>query len=526
MRPPSRSRACPRQSARPPTSTRWGAIFYRLLTGRAPFQAATAFQTLEQVKTADPVPPSRLQPGLSRDAETICLKCLEKDPRRRYADAAALADDLNRFLAGRTILARPTSAVEHSWKWARRRPAVALLSAAVAAVTVLGFILVSWQWRRAENKAAAESAANERAQQARLVAFEKQAQLTLHQALALCDQGEVGRGLLWLARSLELATKARSEGLYRPIRINLADWARQLSRPRRLLPMRHSGPILGLAFCREGRVLVSVGKDGVARIWDVATGKELEPSLALERDPSVARLERVRFGPAESGLLGAVDHKGKATVLGFLNLRRPLASPAPCPRGRRIKDIVFPDPQSMVTCDNDGIVRWWDTTTHRRLGVEGSPEQGRRGNTMWALSADGRTLVAGGQDRRVLRWDVATRRPLGPELHLDTPVVVTAVTPDGRKVITGGRAGGLHIWNAETERGFDLPPQANRGDVLGGLAGRSCLCLQRLKAGSSVCGIPSLLGPTGQTSRLRKRRHRLLRSTLTAGSWRSGRTTE
>ena len=290
-----------------------GAIFYHMLTGRPPFQAATVLQTLEQVKTADPVPPSRLQPGLPRDVETICLKCLQKDPQRRYADAAALAEDLDRFLAGRAILARPTGAAERVWKWIRRRPAVALLSAAVVAVTVLGFILVSWQWRCAEAKAAAEAAANMRAQQASLVAFEKQAQLTFHQALALCNQGEVGRGLLWLARSLELATEARSEGLDRPIRINLADWASQLSRPRRLPPMRHSGPILGLAFRRGGRALVSVGKDGVARIWDTTAGNEVEPSLELQGDPSDARLQRAvrprRERPAGSGRSQWAGHR-------------------------------------------------------------------------------------------------------------------------------------------------------------------------------------------------------------------------
>ena len=129
-----------------------GAIFYHLLTGRPPFQAATVLGTLEQVKTAEPVPPSRLQPGLSRDAETICLKCLRKDPRQRYADAEDLAEDLERFLTGRAIQARPTGAAEHLHKWMRRRPAVALLSAAVVAVTVLGFTLVSWQWRRARSQ--------------------------------------------------------------------------------------------------------------------------------------------------------------------------------------------------------------------------------------------------------------------------------------------------------------------------------------------------------------------------------------
>ena len=106
-------------------------------------------------------------------------ECLHKDPLRRYASAADLAADLDGFLAGRTILARSTGAAERVWKWSRRRPAVALLSAAVVGVTVLGFALVSWQWRNAER--------------ARLDAIEKQAQLTSNQGLALCDQGELGR---------------------------------------------------------------------------------------------------------------------------------------------------------------------------------------------------------------------------------------------------------------------------------------------------------------------------------------------
>ena len=274
-----------------------GAIFYHLLTGRPPFQAASAFQTLEQVKSADPVPPSRLQPGLPRDAETIALKCLEKDPHRRYAGAADLAEDLERFLAGRPILARPTRAAERLWKWARRRPAVALLSAAVATVTLLGFTLVTWQWRRAEAKAAAEADANHRARRALVFASEGEARLTLHQGLALCDQGEVARGLSWLVRGLEVAERAGSADLERPIRINLADWGGQFSRPLPLPPMRHAAPILAFAFRLRGRALVSVGGDAVARSWDTATGVEIAPPLVLCDEPAGARLERARFVP-------------------------------------------------------------------------------------------------------------------------------------------------------------------------------------------------------------------------------------
>ena len=150
-----------------------------MLTGRPPFQSASMLETLEQVRSQEPVPPRRLRPSVPDDLQTICLKCLQKDPRRRYASAAALAEDLDRFLARRPILARPATLLEQAWKRARRRPTEAVLVSAIAATAVLGFTLVLWQWRRAETKAAAEAAANARAQQARRLSLEQQAELAL-----------------------------------------------------------------------------------------------------------------------------------------------------------------------------------------------------------------------------------------------------------------------------------------------------------------------------------------------------------
>ena len=109
-----------------------GAILYELLTGRPPFQGASVLDTLDQVRQKEPVPPSQLQTKVPRDLETICLKCLEKDPSRRYPDVTALAEDLRRYQAGEPIVARPVSEAERIWRWCLRNQAVASLIATAA----------------------------------------------------------------------------------------------------------------------------------------------------------------------------------------------------------------------------------------------------------------------------------------------------------------------------------------------------------------------------------------------------------
>src|SRR5262249_20791129 len=98
-----------------------GALLYEMLTGQPPLRGDTDWDTLQQIVSAEPVPPRRLRPELARDLETVCLKCLEKEPARRYASAEALANDLRRFLRGEPVQARPARWSERVWKWARRR---------------------------------------------------------------------------------------------------------------------------------------------------------------------------------------------------------------------------------------------------------------------------------------------------------------------------------------------------------------------------------------------------------------------
>jgi tetratricopeptide (TPR) repeat protein/tRNA A-37 threonylcarbamoyl transferase component Bud32 len=126
-----------------------GAILYAALTGRAPFAGDSVMNTLDQVRNSPPLVPTRLNPNLPRDLEVICLKCLEKDPRHRYASAQELADDLNRWLRGEPIAARPVGSLVRVKMWAKRKPAMAGLSAALILASIAGVVGVTLQWREA-----------------------------------------------------------------------------------------------------------------------------------------------------------------------------------------------------------------------------------------------------------------------------------------------------------------------------------------------------------------------------------------
>jgi serine/threonine protein kinase len=250
-----------------------GAILYQMLTGRPPFTGATPLETLDQVRFSEPVPPSRLRPKLPHDLETICLTCLHKEPGRRYKTAAALADDLDRFLQGQTIRARPVRALEKAAKWCRRRPALASMIAFVILLATASLITVTALWQSEANARGAEAKARADESAERQKVEARSAELLISNAR-----------YAWTTDDVETARKALAEcpDIYRT-----AEWAqlnRACSASRILAP---PAPLTmdALSFSRDGTHLAGGYSSGKIGVWEVATGRETVVASVLHRAP-------------------------------------------------------------------------------------------------------------------------------------------------------------------------------------------------------------------------------------------------
>jgi WD40 repeat protein len=385
-----------------------GAILYSLVTGRPPFQASSPLKTILETVAREPVPPNRVRPGIPFDLETICLRCLHKEPGRRYATAADLAEDLRRFLADEPIRARPVSRAERAWKWVRRNRAVSLASAGVL-LTLLAGTAVSTLFALSTRREADRAAANEALaiQRTSEVAAERDSvraaeresrqrmiRLNIMNGTLSLDAGEPAAALLWFHQAWEVARPDRdAEPSHRARLAGLLQ-----SMPDLVGACFHPCQVCDAAFSPDGTRILARSDGAAVYLWDYEHSRLAVPPLVHS---------------------GVVRHA-----------------------------CWSPDGSTVATASADGQAVVWDARTgaRRHTLAHGSPVN-------WVdYRPQGDRLVTAAEDGAVRLWDVATGQLLSAQLPPGPVVDQVAFSGDGSRLLTAGRDDAVRVWEVDPPR--------------------------------------------------------------------------
>jgi serine/threonine protein kinase/DNA-binding beta-propeller fold protein YncE len=409
-----------------------GLTLYELLTLRAAFGETDRARLMEILVAGRLEPPRQLNPSIPRDLETIVLKATARDPAHRYPSAAELAADLQRFVEDRPIRARRAGRAERLWRWGRRNPLLAGLTAAVAVLLLAlaaGAMLLALHFRAAARQEEhLKRDAEDKAEEGR----RRLVRLNVEKGVRLMTDGDLAGALVWFAEALKLdqGDLARE----RVHRLRLAAVLQQCPRPVRLWSC--GGRLAHAEFSRDGRYVVTVSDtgplntadrlppDSEVRIWDAVTGRPI--SSPLKQGGVV--MWRPVFSP-----------DGRRVAASYIKMRR-LAEGRIGPGG---SDVVV-----------------WDVATGKQMAAPWKHEGQVRG---LGFSADGRRLITGegrftpglalapGQgEGRVRVWDVATGKPLTGALQHPASVSDVALSPDGLRAVAGDMGGEVRIWEVAT----------------------------------------------------------------------------
>lgn len=414
-----------------------GAILYHLLTGRPPFAGECITATVRQVINDEPVSLHWLNRAVSRDLEVICLKCLEKEPGRRYASARELAQELGRFQNDEPIRARPVSAAEKFWRRCRRRPALAGVSGAALVFLMAGLIVSLWQWQRAENHARELSATVTR--------------LGLDQAEERLASGKTAEGLALLAGLLR-ANPANRVAAQRVVSV--------LQQRDFLLPLPASAATWHIrwlcGFAQHGNLLITTGADGKAlSLWDAAEG------FALKRTIPIGEPIRLTAFSRDGRLVAVATHERLLRVYDLVDGRL-IAGPHRLDGFAEQLQLNADATLAVVVTSRDDSLSSW--RSHQGVVIRLADGVRLHENVRFhyaTLSPDGRKIVTLNGHIAQVR-DASTWLSAGQPLVAGSWINAAEWSPDSTQIVTAGADFNATIWNAETgESVIRLPHAVN-----------------------------------------------------------------
>ncbi len=419
-----------------------GAILYELIAGRVPFEAASPLKVLQAVIEKAPQRPRSLDARIDRDLETICLKCLSKEPRLRYATAEHLALDLERWMRHEPVFARPLNVCEAARLHFRRHPLTAALSAAVLILIVagvLGMAISLGHVKEAKRQAESDRAlATQHAAQSR----DRFSRLCVEHANRLLDSGDSVKALPWLVEGLGLSSEDPAAERFQRIRLGFALNQYPQLREMRFLDARAAR----MDLSSDGRLLVAADRAGTVTLWAARSGHRMG-SLT-----HTTVVDLVMFSPDNQQFAVALGRQDAPGRLEIWNVGTPPQLQHTFDRSVAYGALCFSATSEALYCGlKEGGVECVDPRTGR---VIWSRKLHSDSVESLSISPDQRQIATGSWDESVGVWDASDARPIGALLPVGGYVRSVRFTPDGKRLVASSDDGVGRVFDTGSSHGL------------------------------------------------------------------------